>query len=89
MRQSKLNEQFQGTTAQTVGQRIYIWEGTGRGQYAIIDSFNEVTKVCTVKKEFDNTTGWQHFLGGFKIETELDPPTKYFIEPKNTNEPIQ
>ena len=78
----KLNAQFQGTTAQTVGQRIYIWEGTGRGQYAIIDSFNEVTKVCTVKKEFDNTPGWQHFLGGFKIETELDPSTKYFIEPR-------
>ena len=78
----KLNAQFQGTTAQTVGQRIYIWEGTGRGQYGIIDSFNEVTKVCTVKKEFDNTPGFQHFLGGFAIETELDPSTKYFIEPR-------
>ena len=39
-------------------------------------------RVCTVKKEFDNTPGWQHFLGGFKIETELDPSTKYFIEPR-------
>ena len=78
----KLNAQFQGTTAQTVGQRIYIWEGTGRGQYAIIDSFDEVTKVCTVRKEFDNTPGWQHFLGGFKIEPVLDPSTKYFIEPR-------
>ena len=78
----QLNQQFQGTSAQTVGQRIYIWEGTGRGQYAIIDSFDEVTKVCTVKKEFDNTPGWQHFLGGFKIATELDPSTKYFIEPR-------
>jgi hypothetical protein len=78
----KLNAQFQGTTAQTVGQRIYIWEGTGRGQYAIIDSFDEVTKVCTVKKEFDNTPGWQHFLGGVKIEPVLDPSTKYFIEPR-------
>jgi hypothetical protein len=77
-----LNQQFQGTSAQTVGQRIYIWEGTGRGQYAIIDSFDELTKVCTVKKEFDNTPGWQHFLGGFKIETILDPSTKYFIEPR-------
>ena len=78
----QLNQQFQGTSAQTVGQRIYIWEGTGRGQYAIIDSFNELTKVCTVKKEFDNTPGWQHFLGGFKIEPILDPSTKYFIEPR-------
>jgi len=78
----QLNQQFQGTSAQTVGQRIYIWEGTGRGQYAIIDSFDEVTKTCTVKKEFDNTPGWQHFLGGFKIATELDPSTKYFIEPR-------
>jgi hypothetical protein len=77
-----LNAQFQGTSAQTVGQRIYIWEGTGRGQYAIIDSFDELTKVCTVRKEFDNTPGWQHLLGGFKIETELDPSTKYFIEPR-------
>ena len=48
----KLNAQYTGTTAQTVGQRIYIWEGTGRGQYAIVDTFNEVTKVATVKKEF-------------------------------------
>ena len=78
----QLNQQFQGTTAQTVGQRIYIWEGTGRGQYAVIDSFDEVTKVCTVRKEFDNTPGWQHFLGGFKIEPVLDPSTKYFIEPR-------
>ena len=80
----KLNAQFQGTTAQTVGQRLYIWEGTGRGQYGIIDSFNEVTKECTVKKEFDNTPGFQHFLGGFAIEKELDPSTKYFIEPRIT-----
>tara|TARA_R110000803_G_scaffold55676_3_gene112698 strand:- start:19022 stop:24175 length:5154 start_codon:yes stop_codon:yes gene_type:complete len=78
----QLNAQFQGTSAQTVGQRIYIWEGTGRGQYGIIDSFNELTKECTVKKEFDNTPGWQHFLGGFAIETALDPSTKYFIEPR-------
>jgi hypothetical protein len=78
----QLNQQFQGTSAQTVGQRIYIWEGTGRGQYGIIDAFDEVTKTCTVKKEFDNTPGFQHFLGGFKIEEELDPSTKYFIEPR-------
>ena len=78
----QLNQQFQGTSAQTVGQRIYIWEGTGRGQYAIIDSFDELTKTCTVRKEFDNTPGWQHLLGGFKIEAELDPSTKYFIEPR-------
>ena len=80
----QLNQQFQGTEAQTVGQRIYIWEGTGRGQYGIIDSFDELTKTCTVRKEFDNTPGWQHFLGGFKIEEELDPSTKYFIEPRIT-----
>ena len=78
----ELNQQFQGTSAQTVGQRIYIWEGTGRGQYAVIDSFDEVTKICTVRKEFDNTPGWQHFLGGIKIEPVLDPSTKYFIEPR-------
>ena len=78
----KLNAQYQGTAAQTIGQRIYIREGTGRGQYAIVDTFNEVTKVATVKKEFDNTPGWQHLLGGFPIATALDPSTKYFIEPR-------
>ena len=80
----KLNAQYTGTTAQTVGQRIYIWEGTGRGQYAIVDTFNEVTKVATVKKEFDNTPGWQHLLGGFPIADPLDPSTKYFIEPRGS-----
>ena len=46
----KLNAQYTGTTAQTAGQRIYIWEGTGRGQYAIVDTFNEVTKVANSPK---------------------------------------
>ena len=43
-----------------------------------------MTKVATVKKEFDNTPGWQHLLGGFPIADPLDPSTKYFIEPRGS-----
>ena len=82
-----LAPQYEGTTNNTVGQRIYIWEGAGRGQYGYISGYNSTTKVATVKKEFDDTDGWQHFMGGYPIEPLLDASTKYSIEPRITISP--
>ena len=82
--QIELAAQLGRPASELIGQRIYLREGRGRGQYAYIDTFNEVTKVATVKREWDNLPGWQHLLGGFPIETELDASTKYVIEPRIT-----
>ena len=62
-------------------QRILIVEGTGRGQYAIIDSYDIDLKEVTVRRQIDGLPGWQHLLPGFPIETLLDESTKYVIEP--------
>ena len=83
----KLRPQYEGTVNETVGQRIYIWEGAGRGQYGYISGYNATTKVATVKKEFDDTDGWQHFMGGYPIEPLLDASTNYSIEPRITFTP--
>ncbi len=80
----ELAAQLGRPASELVGQRIYLREGRGRGQYAYIETFNEVTKVATVKRDWDNLPGWQHLLGGFPIETELDASTKYVIEPRIT-----
>ena len=82
--QIELAAQLSRPASEIEGQRIYIREGVGRGQYAYIDTFDEVTKIATVKREWDNLPGWQHLLGGFPIETELDASTKYVIEPRIT-----
>ena len=80
----KLAQQYEGTSLETVGQRIYIWEGTGRGQYGYVHTYDPSTKVATIKREFDDTDGWQHVMGGFPIETLLNASTKYSIEPRIT-----
>jgi hypothetical protein len=80
----ELAAQLSRPASEIEGQRIYIREGRGRGQYAYIDTFDEVSKVATVKREWDDLPGWQHLLGGFPIEIELDASTKYVIEPRIT-----
>ena len=82
--QIELAAQLGRPASELIGQRIYLREGRGRGQYAYIDTFNEVTKVATVKREWDDLPGWQHLLGGFPIEELLDASTKYVIEPRIT-----
>ena len=79
-----LAAQLNRPASEIEGQRIYIREGVGRGQYAYIDTFDAVTKVATVKREWDDLPGWQHLLGGFPIETVLDASAKYVIEPRIT-----
>jgi len=69
------------TSTDIQGQRILIIEGTGRGQYAIIDVYDPVLKQATVRRQIDGLPGWQHLLGGLAIEPLLDESTKYIIEP--------
>ena len=74
----------QSTAAEIVGQRIVIINGLGVGQYAKIDAYDFGTKRCTVKREFDNQPGWDHFQPGWPIESLLDSTTRYVIEPRVT-----
>ena len=60
--------------------KIFIVSGTGAGQYAYIDSLDEVTKVMGVKKE-DGTPGWEHMIPGTAPQAILDTTTRYQIEP--------
>jgi hypothetical protein len=64
------------------GMRIIITDGTGVGQYGYISDFEFVGKIVTVTKDSDNTLGWDHIIPGTPIVTDLDPTTRYRIEPR-------
>lgn len=68
------------TSAAYVGMKIVLDGGAGRGQYAIIQSYNSGTKVANVVKESSGTAGWDHFLPGSTI-TDPNSSTTYLIEP--------
>ena len=63
--------------------RIYLYRGTGAGQYAQIDTLNTVTKIATVVKESNGEPGWEH-ITGMPIVATLDESTYYSIEPRVT-----
>lgn len=67
-------------SAAYTGMAIWIISGTGAGQYGIIDSYDSGTKIATIVKESDGTSGWDHVTGA-AIETNLDDTTEYFVEP--------
>jgi hypothetical protein len=67
-------------SAAYVGMKIVLDGGAGRGQYAIIQSYNSGTKVANVIKESTGTAGWDHFLAGTAI-TDPNSSTTYLIEP--------
>lgn len=68
-------------SAEIVGQKLQILEGTGRGQFAIISYYDHTLKSVNVKRQFDNVNGFEHLLGGLAIEPVLDQSTRYIIEP--------
>ena len=70
-------------SSQYVGMAIYLTAGVGAGQYAYIDTYNNGTKVATVKKMSDDTAGWDH-VTGLTILTGLNDTTNYSIEPRIT-----
>ena len=66
------------------GMRIYLEEGKGRGQYALIDEYFPATKDINVLRESDGKRGWDHIVPGWTIATVLDGTTTYRIEPMVT-----
>ncbi len=71
------------SSAAYVGMKIVLDGGTGRGQYAIIQSYNNGTKLANVIKESDGTAGWDHFVPGTTIVSP-NASTTYTIEPALT-----
>ena len=71
-------------SSQYVGMAIYLTAGTGAGQYAYIDTYNNGTKIATVKKFSDDSAGWDHIVPGTSIEATLSDSTNYSIEPRVT-----
>ena len=71
------------SSAQYVGMAIWIVSGTGAGQYGYIDTYNSGTKIATVKKQSDDSAGWDH-VTGVAIASVLDDTTEYLIEPRVT-----
>ena len=68
------------TSAAYVGMKIVLDGGAGRGQFAIIQSYNSGTKIANVIKESTGTAGWDHLLSGSTI-TDPNASTTYIIEP--------
>ena len=62
--------------------RIIITSGDGTGQYGIVDTFDPISKVITVRKESDGTPGWDHVVAGTAIVPALSTNTVYRIEPR-------
>ena len=67
-------------SAAYVGMAIWIISGTGAGQYGNIATYNSGTKIATVVKASDGSSGWDHVTGA-AIENVLDDTTEYLIEP--------
>ena len=68
-------------SSQYIGMAIYITAGVGAGQYAYIDTYNNGTKIATVKKMSDDSAGWDHITGD-AIQVTLNDTTNYSIEPR-------
>lgn len=64
------------------GMRVVITGGTGVGQYGVIYSYNDISKIAGVLRESDDQIGWDHVLPGTPIENSLDTTTVYRIEPR-------
>jgi len=70
--------------ADVLGLRLIIISGTGVGQYGYISSCNPSTKSTIIRRESDNTVGWDHVVPGSTIAVDLDSTTTYRIEPRLT-----
>ena len=66
---------------QYIGQRLFIYDGKGTGQYGRITGLNTTNKIVTVAKESNGEPGWEH-VSGRPIETSLNDTTRYYIEPR-------
>lgn len=67
-----------------LGMRVIITDGTGVGQYGYIDGFTFATKELTVRKDSDDSAGWDHIIPGTPSVAAFDLTTRYRIEPRVT-----
>ena len=63
------------------GMSLYIVSGLGAGQYGIISAYDAATKICTIVKESDGSSGFEHIKGS-AIASTLDATTAYDITPR-------
>ena len=73
-----------GVTTSYVGMRIFIISGKGVGQFGYIGTYNTGSKVATILKESDGSSGWDHVVPGTTIQSSLDITSVYLIEPRIT-----
>ena len=71
-----------GTPETYVGQRLRILSGKGVGQYGEITSYDPITRLATISRESDGSSGFDHFSLGYPSAPVLDQTTRYAIEPK-------
>ena len=64
------------------GHRLIIISGPATGQYGYIDSFSAVSKETGIKKESDDSAGWDHIIPGTPLVASFDSTTQYRIEPR-------
>ena len=60
---------------------IIVNNEQAHGQYAYIDTYTAGTKIATVLKSSDGTSGWDSAIGA-SIVSALDATTEYVIEPR-------
>jgi hypothetical protein len=73
-------------SAAYTGMAIFITAGLGAGQYGVINSYNNGTKIASIVKASDGTAGWDHVTGA-AIQATLNETTTYSIEPRITFTP--
>ena len=62
------------------GMKLYVIGGAGVGQFGIVDTYNSGTKIATIVKESDGSSGWDHAIAGTTIVAPNSTST-YVIEP--------
>ena len=60
---------------------LYIVSGLGAGQFGVISAFDASTKIATIVKESDGSSGFEHITGA-AIEATLDATSAYDITPR-------
>ncbi len=63
-----------------IGMKVFITAGRGVGQYGIISTYNNGTKLASVVRESDGAAGWDHVVPGTTI-LGPDASTTYTVEP--------
>jgi len=67
-----------------LGMRLIITSGKGAGQYGYVTAYNTLSKVCQVRKESDDTPGWDHVIPGTPSQPLLFTDNTYRFEPRVT-----